>query len=307
LKHKPGTIAPGDPMRTAAFLLALIATPAAAQDAIPLKWSLKEGDKFFAKNVTDMDMSMMVMGQTIDVKMNITAVQRFKIIAAKQDATTVEMTTLSMDMTTGGPANIPGLGALGERMKGATLTAVLDDNMTVTKIQGYDKFLDKLAGDDEAMRKQMQQQFSESTMSQMFSQVFSFGNNKPVKVGDTWPRTEKMTVGGLDSVVKMKYKLDSVTDGIAKMGWTGDMTLKAGATLPGLPEGFKVDKFEMKADKLGGSMKFDTKAGRLTESTQDADMNGSITVALAGQKIDMTMKIKVKQKVVIDEKNPIKD
>src|SRR5580692_3004697 len=112
-------------MRTAAFLLALIATPAAAQDAIPLKWSLKEGDKFFAKNVTDMDMNMMVMGQSIDIKMNISAVQRFKIIAAKQDATTVEMTTLSMEMTTGGPVNIPGVGALGERMKGATLTAVL--------------------------------------------------------------------------------------------------------------------------------------------------------------------------------------
>jgi hypothetical protein len=295
-------------MRTAAFLLALITAPALAQDAVPLKWSLKEGDKFFAKSATDMDMSMMFMGQSIDIKMAVATVQRFKVIAAKQDSTTVEMTILSMETTAGGAANaIPGLGAAGEKMKGATLTAVLDDNMTVTKLQGYDKFLDKVAGDDAAARKQMQQQFSEATMSQMFSQVFSFGNNKPVKLGDTWSRTEKMTVGGLDTVVKMKYKLDSINSGIAKMGWTGDLTFKAGAGLPGLPPGVKIDNFEMKADKFGGVTKFDTKIGRLTESTQDADLNGSMTLAAGGQKIDMTMKIKVKQTLNIDDKNPIKD
>jgi hypothetical protein len=211
-----------------------------------------------------------------------------------------------MDMTSA-EAGIPGLGAIGERMKGATLTAVLDENMTVTKVQGHDKFIDKVAGDDEAVRKQMQSQFSEAAMSQMFSQVFSFGNNKPVKVGDTWPRTEKMTVSGLDMVVKMKYKLDSIAGGVAKMGWTGDLTFKAGAALPGIPQGVKADNFEMKADKFGGIMKFDTKVGRLTESTLDADLNGSMTTAVGDQKIVTTMKMKFKQTVTINDKNPIKD
>jgi hypothetical protein len=294
-------------MRTAALLLALVAAPAAAQDAVPLKWSLKEGDKFFAKSLMDMDMNMMVMGQSIDMKMKSSAVQRFKVLAAKQDSTTIEMTMLNMDMTMAGAPGLPGVGAIGERMKGTTLTATLDENMKVTKIEGYEKFLDKIAGDDDAMRKQMKQQFSETTMSQMFSQVFSFGNNKPVKVGETWPRTEKMQVGGIDATVNMKYKLDSVTSGIAKMLLTGDLTFKAGAVLPGLPEGIQVDKLEMKADKFDGSLKFDTKAGRLTESKQDADLKGSMTLAVAGQKIDMTMTIKLKQNVTIDDKNPIKD
>lgn len=224
-------------MRTAALLLALIATPVAAQDAVSLKWPLKEGDKFYAKNVTDMDMNMVVMGQTIDIQLKSTTIQRFKVLASKQDSTTVEMTMLNMDITAGGAGAIPGLGAVGERMKGATLTAVMDANMAVTKIQGYDKFLDKLAGDDEVVRKQMKQQFSEQAVGQMFSQVFSFSPSKPVKIGDTWSRSDKLSVGGLDTVVKQKYKLEGVTGGIAKMGWTGDVTFKAGAAFAWAPGG----------------------------------------------------------------------
>lgn len=295
-------------MRVAVLLLALVAAPASAQETYALKWSLKEGDKFFAKNVTEMEMGMMVMGMPIEVKMDMTGVQRFKIISAKQDSTTVEMTMLSMDMKIGGAANaLPGLGGLGDKIKGATITAILDENMSVTKIQGYDKFIEKLAGDDENQKKMMKQQFSETIVGQMFTQVFSFGNSKPVKVGDTWPRSEKMSFGGFDAGVKMKYKLDSVNSGIAKMNWTGDMTFKAGGAFPGLPEGLQIDKFDLKADKFAGTMKFDTKAGRLTDATQDANMSGTIGLAAGGQKIEMTMKIKMKQTTTIDEKNPIKD
>ena len=183
----------------------------------------------------------------------------------------------------------------------------LDQNMAVTKIQGYEKFIDKLAGEDENARKLMRQQFSEAALKQMYAQVFSFGNSKPVKVGDSWPRTDKMAVGGFDVEAKLKYKLDSVNSGIAKIILSGDMSMKAGDTLPGIPEGIKVEKFDMKVEKFGGTMKFDTKTGRLTENVQDADMNVEMTMSLAGQKHDATMKIKTKTKVTIDEKNPIKD
>src|SRR5205807_1720845 len=138
-------------------------------------------------------------------------------------------TFVQMDMKmTGLPGGgVPGLGGIGERVKGATITATLDDKMEVTKVQGYDKFLDKLAGDDAAVRKQMKAQFSDATVSQMFSQVFSFAPAKPIQVGDTWTRTDKMPAGGMEATVKQKYKLDSVSGGVAKVSVTGDVTFKA--------------------------------------------------------------------------------
>jgi hypothetical protein len=177
----------------------------------------------------------------------------------------------------------------------------------VAKLQGYDKFLDKLGNNDDDLRKQMKEQFSETAVTEMFSQVFSFCPKKPVKVGDTWPRTEKMSLGGIDTVNKLKFKLDSIAGGVAKAGYTGDLTVKPGTTIPGLPEGLQVDKFDLKVDKLGGVMTFDTKTERLTENTQNVDINATMTLAAGGQKIEMAMKIKIKQKVTIDSKNPIRD
>lgn len=300
-------------MRTARVLSALalvlvLGAAAAAQDPVTLKWSLAEGTMFYSKSVTEMDMEMGAMGRTIELKMKITGVQRLKVLSAKPGATKVEMTMLAMEMTAeGAPGGIPGLDAIGDRMKGVTLTATLDDKLAVTKIEGYDKFLDKLAGDDKAMREQMKGQFSEATVGQMFSQVFAFAPDKAVKVGDTWTRTDKMPAGGFEATVKQKYKLDSVTNGVAKIGLTGDLAFKAGDGFPGLPQGVTVDKFDMKAEKFTGSVLFDTKAGRLTENKSDMTLNGGMTLAAGGQKIEMTMKIKAKQTATVTDKNPIKD
>ena len=294
----------------APVLLVLCATTAGAQEAVSLKWTLKEGTNFFAKSVTDMDMSMQLLNMEVDMKMKVTAVQRFKVLSVKPGATQVEMAIQKMDMEMTSdklPGGIPGLGAIGERVKGATLTATLDEKLAVTKLEGYEKFLEKLAGDDEMLGKQMKQQFSEEAVKQMFSQVFAFAPDKPVKVGETWTRTDKMPAAGLDAVVKQKYKLDSVSNGVAKIGLTGDLTFKAGKAIPGLPEGVDIKKFDMKADKFTSTLLFDTKAGRLTENKTDMDLNGDISMAFGGQEIEMTMKMKAKQTTTISDKNPVVD
>jgi hypothetical protein len=297
-------------MRSAlALALTILVTQAVpAQETVSLKWTFKEGTTFYANSITDMDMKMSFMGQDIDLKMKMTAVQRFKVTAATPKATTIEMTMLTMKMEAEGiPGGIPGLGDLGDRVKGATITATLDEKQAVTKVTGYDKFLEKLAGDDENLKKVMKQQFSEAAIGQMVSQVFSFGPDKPVKVGDSWNRTDKMPAAGFEAVVKQKYTLTGVTNDVAKIGLAMDMAFKAGDSLPGLPEGVKLEKFDMKADKFTGTLLFDTKAGRLTENKQEGTMDGSMTLGLGGQKVDMTMKIKLKQVTTVTDKNPVKD
>ena len=72
------------------------------QEPVTVKWSLKEGQTFYAKAVTDMDMSMGILGMNVDLKMKTTAVQRFKVAAVKDGSTTVEMTFLDMTMSAEG-------------------------------------------------------------------------------------------------------------------------------------------------------------------------------------------------------------
>src|SRR5437870_10582444 len=80
----------------AVFAGLALAAHARAEDPVALKWSLKEGDTFYAKSVTDMDMTMTVLNKDIDVTMKMTGVQRFKVASVKTGATKVEMTILSM-------------------------------------------------------------------------------------------------------------------------------------------------------------------------------------------------------------------
>ncbi len=294
----------------ALLVVAALAAPAAAQDPVALKWSLKEGDLFYTNNRADMDMSMSVLGQDVTIKMKMTAVQRYKILSAKPGATKVELTMLTMKMEAEGlPPGAGGLGDIGDRVKGATVTATLNDELEVTKVEGYEKFIDKLAGDNAEERKQMKAQFSETAVGQMVSQVFSFAPPKPVKVGDTWNRSDKVPTGGFgDATVKQKFKLDSVTDGVAKLGLEGDMAFKPGdGAFPGLPPGVKVTKFDLKADKITGTVLFDTKTGRLKETKQNMSFNGTIAMSANGMDLEMKMKIKAVQTATVTDKNPTKD
>ncbi len=299
-----------------AFVLALAAgfaaATAGAQEPVAVKWSLKEGETFYAKGVSDMDMSMGVLGMDVEFTVKTTAVQRFKVLAVKDGATTVEMTMMDMSMEAKGlpgGGGLPGLGGIGEKIKGAKITAVLDGQMQVTKLQGYEKFLDKLAGDDDALRAQMQAQMSEATVGQMVSQAFTSVPTMPVKAGDTWSRTTKVPAAGLgDAVVKEKYTFAGVSQGLAKIDVVGDMSFTAGkGGVPGLPPGVKVSKFAMKADKYSGTQTFDLAAGRLKEGKLDMVMKGSLAMSANGMDIEMTMRIKAKQTTTITDKSPIVD
>jgi hypothetical protein len=297
------------PALTLALAAGFVVTAASAQEPVTIKWALKEGETFFAKGVTDMDMRMSILGMDVDINLKMNAVQRFKVLSVKSDETTVEMTMMDMSMEAAGlpgGGGLPGLGGVGDKIKGAKITAVLDDKMEVTKLIGYEKFLDKLAGDDDGVRAQMETQFSEATVGQMVSQAFTSVPKGPVKAGDTWSRTTKAPAAGFgDATVKEKYTLESVSNGTAKIALEGEMKFKAArGSLPGLPPGVKISKFEMKADHYSGTQLFDLKASRLKEGKMDMVMRGSFAMSANGMDIDMKMRIKAKQTTTITDKNP---
>ncbi|QDU20357.1 DUF6263 family protein [Urbifossiella limnaea] len=300
------------PVLALALTAGLVVTSGTAQEPVTVKWTLKEGQQFYAKAVTDMDMSMGILGMNVDLKMKTTAVQKFKVSSVKDDSTTVEMTFLDMSMEAQGlpgGGGLPGLGDIGDKIKGAKIGAVLDKEMQVTKLIGYEKFIDKIAGDDDTARAQLGAQLSEAAVGQMVSQAFTSVPPMPVKAGDTWSRTTKVPAAGLgDATVKEKYTFDGVSNGVAKIGVVGDMTFKSGkGGVPGLPPGVKVSRFSMKAEQYKGTQLFDLKAGRLKEGTVDMVMKGSLAMSANGQDIEMTMRIKAKQSTTVTEKNPVVD
>lgn len=288
----------------AAAGLAQSPTWAAAQDPVTLKWVLKEGDTFYAKTVVKTDMSIDVLGMSQDIKMTMTTVARYKVKSVKPGATVVEMTYTDVQMDADALA---GAGGIGDKMKGATLTATFDDDMEITKVEGYEKLVEKLADGDPMTKQLMQALMSESAVKGMFAQVILPVPGKPLKAGDSWTRNEKIPLSGLgDLDSKSKYTLESNTGGVATIKMTGSVMFKPGKDgLKGLP--FKISKTDLKSDDLKGTITFDTKAGRLKEAKQSMTVKGSMTVSAGGQDIDVGLVQKTNTTVTVTDKNPVSD
>jgi len=255
-------------MRTAAALALCLGftqlTP--AQEAVSLKWNLKEGDTFYAKSVVVNDMKIDVLGMNQDIKMKMTTVTKYKVKSVKPGALVVDMTYTDVQMDADA---LPGVGGIGDKMKGLTISATFDEDMEITKVEGYEKFLDKLADGDPMTKQLMQMVMPESAAKAMFGQVFVPLPAKAVKSGDSWARTEKLPLAGLgDLTSKAKYTLQSNTDGVAKVKQDAEMTFKPGGA--GGPKGlpFKITKANLKSDDFTGTFTFDAKAGRLKDSKQ---------------------------------------
>jgi hypothetical protein len=285
--------------------LVLVLSLAPAQTGpVTLKWSLKEGDQFYAKSVQDMDMSIGVMGMNQDMKQKMTTVVRYRVKSAAAGATVVELTYV--DLTSDGAGGLPGVDEILKKIKGSSVTATLNERMKVTKVDGYDKFINNIAGEDEGQKTMLKMVMSKDTVQQMFSQTFAVASGKPVAVGDTWTDSDKLSMGPLGSFgLKQTFKLEGVTDGIAKVSAKVEMEFKPGEGDAAFP--VQLTKADLKTEKFTGTYLFDTKAGRLKEATTDASINGTMTAAAGGQEIEIAMKMKIKGATTVTEKNPVRD
>jgi hypothetical protein len=287
----------------AALTLALALAPAQS-DAVTLKWNLKPGDTFYSKNTTAIEMKIGVMGQMIDQKQDISAVMRYKVKAAAGDGLVIDLTYVDMQMKMAGPG-VPDTNAITNALKGQTVTATVDKQYKVTKVDGHKKLVDDLAQGDAAAKTMLAAIISEDAVKQMFSALFALTPDKPVKVGDTWTSEDAMDAGGIGKITaKSKFKLTKADAGDATIDTTADMTFKPGDG-EGLP--FKITNAKFKIEKFAGSSVFDIKAGRLKESKSEMTMTGSMTIGVMGQEIDATLTQKVKTTATVTEKNPVKD
>jgi hypothetical protein len=287
-------------MFTAPVLALLLAAPG---DTFTLQWKLREGDVFYNKSTVNLDQTIELMGQKIDQTITMKMIVKFKVTSVKGGATVVEMTYLENKIDAAG---LPGAN-IGEKLKDVTFTATLDDKLKVTKLEGYEKFIDALADGDDEQKKLMRAMMPELSIREMFGKTFKGVPEKPVAVGGTWKEEDKLALGPLGTVeAKTSMKLDSVKGDLATISLKGDLTYKPGdGGDGGLP--FKITKADLKADKYTGTHVFDMKVGRVTETKVDMEMSGTMTISVAGMTVDAKLVQKMKAVGVITDKNPVVD
>jgi hypothetical protein len=284
------------------LLVAGLALPARAQ--APLEWKLKKGDHFYLRNVTTTKQTLKALGKEIPQNSELTVVLGFTVEDQTPEGLvlkeTVEDVTVKPDK--GEPVS-------DDKIVGAVFGITLSPRGEVLKFDGYDKLLDKLAGDDGAVRQALQAAYSEEALKMSVRQVMAFLPDRPVKEGETWERTVEAPLGALGSVRQTNtYKLEGKEDvggkKLDKIGFTCAVDFKAGKADKAL--GYHVISGEMKAEEGRGTALFDAAAGRLVQIESFVKLRGRMVLASAGSNIDAVVEQEQTTKVAVLNEKPAK-
>jgi hypothetical protein len=278
----------------AGLVLVVFAFPVYGRETFA--WKLKEGDKFFIETVTSFKQSMKTLGKEFRQDRETTVMYSVTVAKKNDDNSVVldEKVESVAVKNTGTPAGEPAAeDKFNQQLKDASFHVTLTPQGEVTKFEGYEDLLKKVAGDDVNARKIVQAVLTEESLKRAATDAFGVLPAGPVKAGDKWGADKKAeaSLGPLGSFTltrtytyegKDNYNGKTV-DKISYAGAASYTPPKMGETSP-FP--FQVLKGDLKADDIKGTLYFDAAAGRLLASEMSMRLKGNVTISVGGTNID---------------------
>ena len=284
-------------MMAVLLLAAGLAPPARAQT--PLEWKLKKGDVFYVRNVTTTKQVLKAVGKDVPQNSELTVVLGFTVADQTPEGfllkETVEEVTVKPEK--GEPVS-------DDKMAGATFVILLSPKWEVLKFEGYDKFLDKLAGDDVAVRQALQATLSEDALKKSVRELMAFLPDRPVKEGETWERTVEQPLGALGTLRETrKYKYEGKDADGEKITFTTAVTFTPGKKTENLT--YYVLSGRMEAKDAKGTVLFNS-AGRVLRIKSDLRLTGTMEMSISDVRVSAALEQDLDTLVEILKENPVK-
>jgi hypothetical protein len=284
-----------------------------AQAQVKLEWQFKEGETFTVKRVFTQKQSVEIKNKVFKeerAKTWVTAITvkektpagyllEIKIVSVRFRPARAQRGSPAVGSPAGGvipPAAGGAAGAnlddkLAEKIKDSTFTAVVTSSGKVTKFEGYDGFIGKVAGKNVEAAKVLRALVPEEAVREELEDIFSFLPGKAVHKGDKWKRetTEPMPpFGSFKSVLEYVLEEDSTSSqgkesGRALIGLTIKMFYRPSEG--GDP--FRVIKGSLKAEDGKGKIIFNAKEGRLVGTERNVHIRGDLVVESMGKELRM--------------------
>jgi Family of unknown function (DUF6263) len=285
------------------LLLGGLAVPAYGQ--VKLEWKFKEGDTFWVETTSKTRQTRQAMGRESKSELDQTTVWRFTVLKAAADATVIEQVLESLDAKAN--AADP---KLAERMKGARFALTLDAKREITRFEGYDDFLDRLANGNDTIKKVLGNILSEDAIKQTAAEAFTTLPGKPVKQGDKWQRKTSVALGPLGSLdvdnnltYEGKAKIDDKEAEKITQAPNVTFTPPKAAGLAGFPT---IAKADLKADAARGTIYFDAAAGRMVQAEMKTHLKGTMTLTGAGKDVEADIDLEQTVTTRYLDKSPVK-
>lgn len=290
----------------AILLVAMPQLDLRAQDkGVTLKWKFEKDKSFFQKMTTDTNQTMKIANADFKQTQKQTFIFQWTPTKVEEKAVvlTQKIVGVQMDIDIGGQkitfdsskekqAN-NNLNDFFNALKDSEFTITLDPTtMKVTKVEGRQAFIDKLAKTNPQMKPLLDQILSEQSLTEMAEPAFAAVPGKEVKKGDTWSRESKLDMGPIGKFQNSyKYTYEGPAEKLEKIKIDSTLVYKEPTEqggVGGLP--FKIKSATLKSNSAAGTVLFDPAVGRVSKSDMSVDLKGELQIEIGGQTtlVDLT-------------------
>jgi hypothetical protein len=279
-----------------AAVLFLVVAGSRVHGQTQLEWKFKEGDKFYLETVSSFKQGMKSLGKELRQDFEMTFL--FSVIVEKTnpDRSAVleeKLEGIFVRATTTPAAAIPAEDKFNQQLRGVTFRLTVTLKGEVTRFEGYEDLVKRIAGEDAEARKTVQAVLSEDYMKRSATEVLGVLPPGPVKKDETWGGDKKYEIplgplGGFSVTRRFTSEGKSDQEGkvLEKITFSGSATYNAPKQSEGGPFPFKVTKGDLKMDDLKGTIWFDAAAGRLAQMEATMHLKGTMKVLVSGNEVE---------------------
>jgi len=206
-----------------------------------LQYTLKKGDSFSFRQNADQVISQEIEGTAHQITNNINGLLSFEVLGEKEGSYEIELRfkELHLKMTSsiqGELMNVNATEVKEDDIQSKIFNSLLNNPVLMTlakngdiiEVQGGDSLVNKMANasglEDEfslnMMKKSLEKEFGSKALSESYEQLTYIYPLEKVEVGDSW---QNKYTGNL--IADNTWKLAALTDGIATISGTGDVTI----------------------------------------------------------------------------------
>ncbi|MHC4404828.1 MAG: DUF6263 family protein [Planctomycetota bacterium] len=260
-------------------------------EKIELRLRFKEGDSIKQKMITDQQIVQTIQGQKQDMQQAMEMGMTQDVEKVNPDGSArIKVTYHSVKMvqqapppvgkieydSANPPANVHPMAAGMAALVGQSFTIEMTPEGTVTKVEGADEMLERIAEQVPAggamVKEQLKKQFGDEALKQMMEKVTAIYPDNPVDIGDSWNTSIEVTTGFPISM-ENTYTLIARRDGVA--------VLDVRSTVKGNPNAKPIEMGPMKIKyNLSGSQYGETEIDEATgwpvKSTMKQDLSGQV-------------------------------
>jgi Family of unknown function (DUF6263) len=281
-----------------ALLIVLLgAHPALAQ--VKLEWRFKEGETFFSERIYTQKQSVEINGKAFKELRSKTWLSAIAVKEKTKAGYLLEFKVESASFQSDGerrggsqpislfPSALPA-DHWAAKIKGCTFKITVTPQGKVSKFEGYEAFIQKLADKNTDSEKALRALITEEGVREDAEEIFSFLPEKIVRKGDKWKRETSEPMPPFGSFKSTyEYVLETDTGPEVAIGLATKTTYRTPSSEVEL---FKVVKGSLKGDEGKGNLVFDNEAGRLVSSHKSVLVRGELLLESMGRqtKIEFT-------------------